>query len=158
MEEAYAEHFANGAGTLDEYAQVILSCLLKRGEFSGLQDVVGVNVFPVEGNEFAIDVEVSHVKVRGNFSHAFARDDSNFFLCGVLDFRALDERGRPHGDVLLRIIHDGHGNCGWRGDPSVLHSTVPPGVPEGHRFRQPILKLLRFKIFELLEASPLQPL
>lgn len=156
MEVAYAEHFANGAARLDEYARVILSCLLKSGDFSGLQDIAGVNVSPVDGKEFAIDADISHMKVRGEFRHAFAADDSGQFLCGVLDFRVLDERGRSQGDVLVRIIHDGQGNCGWRGDPSVLHSVVPPGVPEGHRFRQQVLQLLRLKVYELLEAHPLK--
>jgi hypothetical protein len=95
-------------------------------------------------------------RIRGEFRHAFAADDSGQFLCGVLDFRVLDERGRSQGDVLVRIIHDGQGNCGWRGDPSILHSVVPPGVPEGHRFRQQVLQLLRLKVYELLEAHPLQ--
>ena len=155
MEAAYAEHFAKGAANLDAYARVVLDCLLKRGDFSALQDVVGVKASAVDGSEFAIDVEVSHVKLRGTFRHALAQDQSGQFLCGVLDFRALNERGRPHGEVLVRVIHDAQGNCGWRGDPEALHTRVPIGPPEGQRFRAQLLQLLRLKIFELLEASPL---
>ncbi|MGA4275649.1 hypothetical protein ACI2VH_02560 [Ralstonia nicotianae] len=42
MDAAFAEHFAGIGKTLDEYAVAILDCLLKRGEFSELQDVIGV--------------------------------------------------------------------------------------------------------------------
>lgn len=42
MDAAFAEHFAGIGKVLDEYAIVILDCLQKRGEFSALQDVIGV--------------------------------------------------------------------------------------------------------------------
>lgn len=158
MDAAFAEHFANGAGKLDAYARVILDCLLKRGDFASLGDVVGVEATAVEGSKYAIDVEISHVKLRGTFRHAFAQELGGQFLCGVLDFRALDEDGRPYGDVIVRIVHDAQGNCGWRGDPAVLHTRVPIGVPEGQGLRRYVLQLLRLKVYELLEAAPLEAL
>lgn len=158
MDAAFAEHFANGAGKLDAYARIILDCLLKRGDFASLADVVGVEATAVGDREFAVDVEVSHVKLRGIFRHAFAKEQGGLLLCGVLDFRAVDEGGCPHGDVVLRIIHDEHGNCGWRGDPGFLHTSVPIGVPEAQGFRRYVLQLLRLKVFELLEAAPLEAL
>lgn len=135
MEVACAEYSANGAARLDEYTRIIPSCLLKSDGFSGLQDIIGMNVSPVDGKEFAIDIDISHMRVRSEFRHALTTDNSGQPLCGVFDSRVLDERRRSQSDVLVRIVHDDQGNCGWRDDPSVLHSIVPPDVPERHCFR-----------------------
>lgn len=155
MDAAYAEHYAAVGEKLDRYAAVMLDCLQKRGEFNELHDVAGVNVAPVDGNAFAIAINVSHVQLRGVFTHAFAQDADEKQLCGVLDFRRVDEKGVPHGDALVRVLVDHDGNCGWRGNFDNLHSRVPPGAPEGQYFRRAILQLLRLQIFEQLEAHPL---
>lgn len=104
---------------------------------------------------FAIAIDVSHVQLRGVFTHAFAQDADGRHLCGVLDFRCVDEKGVSRGDALVRVLVDHLGNCGWRGNFDNLHSRVPPGPPEGQNFRRAILQLLRLQVFEQLEAHPL---